>query len=191
MFVSVVLLAGCGGLVKYDSSYVPAENITKFNAGLRNVVLFTDPIDDVQIINKPPSPLYVAGDQQVAFGEIIKSIAIEVYGRALESGNINHIKSVDYPATYKIHPRAKNYTYGFREGETALFSPNISIVIEVNLLDKNNDLVFSKSYSISLSGGASLGGDHTAAIRKLTHDAVYKVLSASIVDINAEFQKKK
>jgi len=186
-----LLLTGCGGPVKYDSSYASTEVITKFHMGLKDVILFTEPNDDAQVINKPPSHLYLGGDQQVALGEIIKSISIDVYGKAHENRKISHAKSLDSLSSYKIHPRAINFSYGFREGSSALFAPSISMVIEINVLDEGNDLILTKSYSKSLSGRASLGGDHTAAIRKLTHDAVYQILTESISDINMAYQKIK
>jgi hypothetical protein len=96
---------------------------------------------------------------------------------------------LDDAKSFTIHPRITNLSYGFM-GETGIMNtPTVNTEVEINLLDGEKNILFSKKYKQKESHGPLFIYDAGGEIAKLANNIIANTFTKSINDINMKINK--
>ena len=187
LLASVFLLAGCSFTAPYNRAHItPAAPVAADHAG--QVLVYTTSADDAYVFTGKPTSFTGGGTKlSLPLGMMTREIAGMVFSERFQQGHIKSgvLNGAEYGLT--VHPKVKHIEYAYNQLKNLGFAitPQVRLVLTVDVLDAQGKVVRSVEYDSGLTDGKSymLSGAPAEQVSKIAHQTLYDLMRKAADDL--------
>lgn len=160
-------------------------------------LIYTEAADDQYVFSGHPTSFTGSGTTlSIPLGLITKQIAIIVFGKIFREG-ADSANSIDKATNYTVvvTPKVTHFEYAYNQLKNLGFAitPETRLTLNVKLFDKNNKLIFEKSYDSSLASGETyvISGEPDEKVNQIVHKTLFDLMRQAAMDAAQVIADKK